>query len=192
MAAVEALAQTRNTFGSARRRSSAFTELGLEGHDSILDEKIRVDRTKLSGRFHSNASTVVPNAIESDPPKPVVPTSPTVTQTTLWSRLPMVQMASLLVLLAIVLPTFHGSATRFKMMSPLAVAGVVAPRAEGLNPLPEKRQNANTAVCKRWAGQSAVVNGTVYYYGGRATTSADQSSHEWSEFSLESRCRIQN
>ncbi|KAI1813196.1 hypothetical protein GGS20DRAFT_494749 [Poronia punctata] len=38
----------------------------------------------------------------------------------------------------------------------------------------ETRNDSPTQVCKRWAGQSAVVNGTLYYYGGRSMTSADQ------------------
>ncbi|KAJ2999209.1 hypothetical protein NUW58_g60 [Xylaria curta] len=31
----------------------------------------------------------------------------------------------------------------------------------------------------RWAGQSAVLNGTLFYYGGRAKTSANQTDNTW-------------
>jgi hypothetical protein len=44
-----------------------------------------------------------------------------------------------------------------------------------------KRADSPTDVCKRWSQQSAVVNGTLYLYGGRATTSSDQTSNTWSE-----------
>ena len=43
-----------------------------------------------------------------------------------------------------------------------------------------RRGESLYAVCKRWAGQSAVVNGTLYYFGGRATSSSDQTSNTWS------------
>lgn len=36
-----------------------------------------------------------------------------------------------------------------------------------------------TNYCKRWAHQSAMVNGTIYIYGGRMTTSDTQNSDEW-------------
>ena len=41
-----------------------------------------------------------------------------------------------------------------------------------------KRQSP-TDVCKRWSQQSALVNGTLYLYGGRAITSQDQTSNTW-------------
>ena len=42
------------------------------------------------------------------------------------------------------------------------------------------RQAPNdTYVCNRWSQQSALVNGTIYLYGGRSTSSADQSSDTW-------------
>lgn len=41
------------------------------------------------------------------------------------------------------------------------------------------RANTDTNVCNRWSQQSALVNGTIYLYGGRATTDASQSTNEW-------------
>ncbi|KAK5628333.1 hypothetical protein RRF57_004048 [Xylaria bambusicola] len=43
----------------------------------------------------------------------------------------------------------------------------------------EKRADSLTDVCKRWAGQSAILNGTLYYYGGRVTMDPDQTNNEW-------------
>ena len=37
----------------------------------------------------------------------------------------------------------------------------------------------DTDVCNRWSQQSALVNGTLYLYGGHTTTTADQTSNTW-------------
>ena len=37
----------------------------------------------------------------------------------------------------------------------------------------------DTDVCNRWSQQSALVNGTIYLYGGHTTTTADQTSNTW-------------
>ena len=37
----------------------------------------------------------------------------------------------------------------------------------------------DTNVCNRWSQQSALVNGTIYVYGGHTTTTADQTSDTW-------------
>ncbi|KAF1930388.1 uncharacterized protein M421DRAFT_58337 [Didymella exigua CBS 183.55] len=42
-----------------------------------------------------------------------------------------------------------------------------------------ERADAQTDVCKRWSGQSAIVNGTLYMYGFRTTTDAQQQSDTW-------------
>lgn len=165
-----------------RRRSSAFTETGLEGHDTIIDEKIRSERPRLSVRFRSNVSIVEPNAVESEPSTPVAQTAPiTAPPTSILSQIPFAQLALLVALLAITFPTFNGLSPKSNLTPALAEASPMAPRAEGLNTLPVKRQTDSADVCKRWSGQSALINGTVYYYGGRATTSADQTTNEWSK-----------
>jgi len=65
-----------------------------------------------------------------------------------------------------------------------ATAGVIKPSGvqrkafvDGKFVVP--RANTDTNVCKRWSQQSALVNGTLYLYGGRATTDASQSTNEW-------------
>lgn len=65
---------------------------------------------------------------------------------------------------------------------PLADAGPIRHEARGVERDQEdlfRRANSQTAVCKRWAGQSAVVNGTLYYFGGRAINDGDQTDNEW-------------
>ena len=167
-----------DSFTQYSRRSSAFTEIGLEGFDSIVDEKIRVERPRLAVRFRSNVSIVEPTTIESEPATPAVATA--VTPKSFLSRLPIAQLALLIAVIAISLPTFNGASGSSNLTPAVAEAVPMAPKVRTFETLPAKRQDSTTDVCKRWAGQSAVVNGTVYYYGGRATTSADQTNNEWS------------
>ncbi|KAI6867373.1 kelch repeat protein [Hortaea werneckii] len=55
------------------------------------------------------------------------------------------------------------------------------PKALGTKISPDlaKRSDSPTDVCFRWAQQSAIVNGTLYLYGGEATTQASQASNTW-------------
>ncbi|KAK4497755.1 hypothetical protein PRZ48_010408 [Zasmidium cellare] len=43
----------------------------------------------------------------------------------------------------------------------------------------DRRADSPTDVCFRWAQQSALVNGTLYLYGGEATTEPSQDSNTW-------------
>ena len=61
-----------------------------------------------------------------------------------------------------------GVIKKSKLQPNVLVDGKLVPRA-----------NTNTNVCNRWSQQSAVINGTIYLYGGRATTDASQNSNEW-------------
>lgn len=42
-----------------------------------------------------------------------------------------------------------------------------------------KRSDSPVDVCTRWAHQSALVNGSLYIYGGSATTEPDQTQNTW-------------
>ncbi|KAK4991533.1 hypothetical protein LTR50_001727 [Elasticomyces elasticus] len=42
-----------------------------------------------------------------------------------------------------------------------------------------RRDNTPTDVCTRWSHQTAIVNGTLYIYGGRATNQSGQKDHQW-------------
>lgn len=43
------------------------------------------------------------------------------------------------------------------------------------------RADSPTDVCVRWSHQSAVVNGTLYVYGGQASSATGQKSDTWSK-----------
>lgn len=43
----------------------------------------------------------------------------------------------------------------------------------------ERRDDSPTSVCTRWSHQTALVNGTLYIYGGQATTDPSQTENTW-------------
>lgn len=45
----------------------------------------------------------------------------------------------------------------------------------------ETRAYSPTDVCTRWSHQSAVINGTLFVYGGQATTEPGQTENKWSK-----------
>lgn len=62
--------------------------------------------------------------------------------------------------------------------------GLVAVQAHTIRTYDEarwyvKRGDTPTDVCSRWSHQSAVVNGTLYLYGGRSTQVAGQTQNTW-------------
>ncbi len=90
------------------------------------------------------------------------------------------------VVLAIMIPILH--------MSPLLYAGTTSIGAEAgpITPHPARhrdlestqlipRQDNPADACLRWSHQSAVVNATLYLYGGRAKRDSNQNSNTWSE-----------
>ena len=160
------------------RRSSVFFEEGLKGEDAIVDAQFRrTTRPSLRVRFRSKVD--IHEAAEIDEPllvqqpdqlPPLFPTAP--------------RIMFFVLLLAVLIPSLGNSPFLKAGITPIgAKAGPVkVPVGEPMRSLPtlEKRQDSDTDICKRWSGQSAVVNGTMYYYGGRKSTSADQTSDTWS------------
>ncbi|KAI1276776.1 hypothetical protein F5Y07DRAFT_129300 [Xylaria sp. FL0933] len=87
------------------------------------------------------------------------------------------RFAMIVVLIAVILPAISYNNGRKKVKMNGADAGVI--REPIVTSVLEDRANSPTDVCKRWAGQSAVLNGTLYYYGGRKKTSTDQTTNTW-------------
>ncbi|KPI36609.1 uncharacterized protein AB675_4371 [Cyphellophora attinorum] len=159
-----------------RRRSSVFFEEGLKGEDAIVDARVRrLSRPSLRVRFRSKTDIFERPADADDIPIPV---------NEMPALFPTFQRLLFFVLVLVVfVPSFGGSSFFKAGITPIgAKAGVVrVPIEKQTKALPavQKRQDTSTDTCKRWSGQSAVVNGTMYYYGGRASTSADQTQNEW-------------
>lgn len=170
-----------------RRRSSAFFEVGLGGEDSIIDAKIRRNsRPRQQVRFRSKV-----DVREADPahyPEEQVDylstRSQSIPTTSFWPSLPRLMFLACIFLLG--LQSWNDVGLSKAGVSPIgAKAGPIKPKTErgvaSIEPKQEKRQD--TTVCVRWSGQSAVVNGTLYYYGGRSSQSSGQTAGTWSESS---------
>ena len=74
----------------------------------------------------------------------------------------------LAVLIAIVLPAFSWRSGQSFSDINGASAGVI-----------NKRETSPTEVCARWGLQAAQLNGTLYLYGGRSRSKADQTDDTW-------------
>jgi hypothetical protein len=175
------LTSSSSNIAAPRRRSSVFFEEGLKGEDAIVDARMRRNsRPSLRVRFRSKVDVVEPaKNVEPwpDTPQQLEQVSP------LFPTAPRIMFFVLL--LAVLIPSLGNSPFLKAGITPIGAKAVPvkAPIEEQMRTLPavHKRQNSDTDVCTRWSGQSAVVNGTMYYFGGRASTSAGQTSGTWSE-----------
>ncbi|KAI5925344.1 hypothetical protein F4810DRAFT_75275 [Camillea tinctor] len=86
------------------------------------------------------------------------------------------RLTMIALLIAVVLPalSYHNGRQKVKISG--ADAGVITRTPSTVL---ERQQNSPTQVCTRWAGQSAVINGTLYFYGGRSKTTGNQTSDTW-------------
>jgi len=178
---------SRDTFSRNEeppRRSSVFLEVGLGGDDPIVDSKLRRDsRPKLQVRFRSKVDIVEPEVVDWSATSPG-DHLPQPQMSPYFPTLPRLLFLALVIVL--VAPSLHTSPLLIAGANPIQkkepVQRIESPNGvrRGMLPSKIKRDDTQTDVCKRWSGQSAVVNGTLYYYGGRATTSADQTANEWS------------
>lgn len=76
-------------------------------------------------------------------------------------------------LIALFIPAFSFSSSRYGADMSGAAGGPII-----------KREKSPTKICRRWAHQAAHVNGTVYIYGGEATTEQDQEEDTWNNYFL--------
>ncbi|KAF2227791.1 hypothetical protein BDZ85DRAFT_187919 [Elsinoe ampelina] len=85
--------------------------------------------------------------------------------------------------LAVLVPLLQGAPWSTNSAPLLGVKGGPIKRDSGVvldaEPGLVKRQNSPTDVCSRWAHMTAMVNGTLYIYGGEATTEPGQTSNTW-------------
>ncbi|KXT18838.1 hypothetical protein AC579_8205 [Pseudocercospora musae] len=71
--------------------------------------------------------------------------------------------------------SFFGHATILQPVSGNAVPNTHADSSLSV----QRRAESPTNVCFRWAQQSAIVNGTLYLYGGQAITEPGQTENAW-------------
>lgn len=168
-------------------RKSAFIELGLENDRIANDTGLSVRRAE-TAREHEQIKHYEPQpkhrntiAVEKtgrtwfsrimNGKRPVIKAnySPPPNQFTSFSRVALIAL-----LIAVVVPGFDFRGRDGKLEGADAV--VLGERA-GL----DRRADSPTDVCTRWSHQSAVVNGTMYIYGGRASTTQGQTEDTWSK-----------
>lgn len=166
------------TLGSMARlqgpRRSKFVELDVDG-DNIMYPRSdaanlhhpRTDSRSRSSSFESE----IDSQTNSDSTKPI------------FSLHPRLYLLTLLAFIA--LPLLYD--TRWLSIPGTSIigarAGVItnsdATRAHLSDNVLQKRANTDTNVCNRWAGQSAIVNGTIYLYGGHSTQDPGQTTDTW-------------
>ena len=172
------------------RYKSYFTEIGLDGAADTTNCNMRDILQQRPGsrvRWRSQVDIHKMNKRREDDEAEISHTTPPAT----WHRYGtpaalLSRLSFLTVVLAIMIPVLH--------MSPLlhaspAILGAEAapttptsashkkPESAQLSP----RQENAADICLRWSHQSAVINGTLYMYGGRAKTDSNQASNTWSE-----------
>jgi hypothetical protein len=186
--------------GGKQRRKSVFTEIGLDEIDGpIKDRPVERPRKPRKVRFRSKLDIHEPQVIDEEDwaseedeleDEKHFPVPTVMATTTSASPFPSMPRIFLFVfMLAFMLPTLHNSPLFGKGITPIGVKGgmlknpQVKPQTtvEGRQ---QKRDDSPTDICKRWSQQSAIVNGTMYLYGGRLTTDSSQTSNTWSEFAI--------
>lgn len=151
-----------------RPRRSKFTELDVDGeHASVTFEQtfpVPLSRTSSCGS-------------EDDDQSPSSSALP------VFSLHPRLYMLTLLIFIA--LPLLYD--TRWLNVPGASIIGAragVISRANTAESGPSlhkwgKRADTNTDVCSRFSGQSALVNGTIYVYGGHSTQEPGQKENTW-------------
>ena len=186
------------------RRRSIFTEVGLVDEHTISKERspapiliteqtLRQIRPPRTVRFRSRNSVFsIKDGIDEvddesdwesvddddDEAQPISTCS--ITHTISNSRL--YRAGLFMVVLALMLPI-----VQMISIAPIGVyAGSIPHERSSTTAVAERltlveRADSQTDVCKRWSGQSAIVNGTLYMYGFRTSTDAQQKTNTWSK-----------
>jgi hypothetical protein len=170
-----------------RRRSSVFVEVGLSGDDAILDAKLkRVEsRPRLQVRFRSEVEIYEPEATHTTFDADTSPSFAAHFTAPSFAFPNMPRIFLLTLLLALALPSLHNSPLFKAGIGPIgAKAGTIRTSLElesrTLREELVRRDNSPVNICTRWSQQTAIVNGTLYIYGGRTKTQASQTSDTWS------------
>ncbi|KAL5392693.1 hypothetical protein DPSP01_000396 [Paraphaeosphaeria sporulosa] len=184
-------------FAAPTRRKSVFLEVGLVDEEQVRSERSpapsidkharpRHLRPARTVRFRSKndvfedkrATAQSDDDWETDTESDDDDTFPRIQPRQNMVSQKVYRLALFALVLALMLPILQISS-----ISPQGVRAGVIPQTS-IEPTVAQlgaRQDSgsNTQVCKRWAGQSAVVNGTLYMYGFRTSNDSQQKSDTW-------------
>jgi hypothetical protein len=189
------------------RRRSIFTEVGLVDENTMRDERspapimttfkhLRPARTvrfrsrnSVFGEAEKNDESDWESVVDEDEQQtsmapPVVLSSP--------SSMPLrfYRLGIFAFVLAIMLPIFSmNPAARFGVWGGTLPRSTIEARAERSLVAEKRQETSSTDACKRWAGQSTVVNGTLYMYGFQKNTSPKDDQNTWSKTYTQEDCK---
>lgn len=144
------------------------------GRNTTFDDILKGVEVK---HFEESGKTPRTSSWYSKMARPKIKTSATAPPGTFSS---VSRTAFIVFLIACVVPGFRYSTGRDKVNISGADAGVImTPKLVDNGSLLEGRQNSPTDVCTRWSHMTANVNGTLYIYGGEATTTSGQTENKW-------------
>ena len=190
----------RAAYPRHRPRVSVFRELNV---DTILDAQTsHAHRTAIDSltrrvtqplRNHPDSF----DSLESDDTSPISPdgsecsgrsefTPPESEWMTSWRAFSSSRLMMLALVLLVAMPLLYDTPLLGKAGPSIigAKAGLIrriGPQKKELvdGKLVPRQAITDTKVCNRWSQQSALVNGTIYLYGGHTTTVAEQTSDTW-------------
>lgn len=163
------------------RRRSVFKEIGLNDLDdaSEIMKNVRPGRV----RFGSKVRVVESSDDDEDQEELEENTSVIIKQPPpqMSRTLTYVRLSFFACLLACLIPAIQTSTFFQTRTSPIGAHAGPIPRESEAELVRRQTSSDPTDICKRWSQMSALVNGTLYLYGGRASTDASQTSDEWSK-----------
>lgn len=206
-------AQLQPAADGESRRMSVFAEVGLVDEDRLREKRspvrthghlLKQMRPTKMLRFQSGNHDINErrqpkvdddrdwkSAVygdENDQKEATAPTVPLVlAQHTMSTKLYRLGLFSLV--LALMLPILSiNPMSRLGVMGSIIPEGVQLANAQGMTLV--RREDSPVDVCKRWSGQSTIVNGTLYMYGFRTTTDQRQTDDTWSRLTCAIRIHL--
>ena len=183
-----------------RSRASVFKELDL---DTMLDaqtshahrtainsltsrptQRLRNQPDSFDSVHSDDASPISPDGSESSTRSEITASENEWTKS--WQALSSSRLLMLAFVMLVAMPLLYDTPALGKAGPSIigAKAGVIrssGPQKKDFvdGKLETRQAITQTNVCNRWSQQSALVNGTIYLYGGHTTTTADQTSDTW-------------
>jgi hypothetical protein len=183
------------------RRSSKFREIGLEyefaapaasEEHTSRRSAVRFDskpKVHLYEDEHQDGAAITPSGERPGPlqrsSSAAVPTSEANSWLISRNAVSMFRIATIALVVASIIPFLRGKPLDLGSTSAVPLQGVEGgpiPRHVGQDDggvILSRQDDTSTEVCFRWAQQSAMVNGTLYLYGGQASTEQGQDGNTW-------------